>query len=111
MHRTFYLRKDLTKKDLASFPPVERIFTINGYSDDKGEDAFDRNFEFHNYIFIVWGWMTSKGSWDRYIKNNFAIKSWDYNMENIKQKYNLISLTPYFSHVKNIGNIVRMHKT
>ena len=80
---------------------ASKVFSVNGFNMDSVADG--DLFELKPDRFTVWGWSMSESMWPR-VKQHFAIfHNWDHQMQNIRQQFNLVSLTPTVARTKHIG--------
>lgn len=80
------------------------FFTVNGYNNNSKITSKNDMIDVDKTEFNPWGWGMNKYMWKKYVKLEFTYtNNWDYRMEEIRKKHNLISLTPKLARTKHIG--------
>jgi hypothetical protein len=96
----------LDPKTEIDTPWKGKTLCVNGYGDHSSPADSDMDpYKFYPYIFVVWGWMTSRERWIKNFRDHWTpMRSWDYWVQDeIRRKLGLFCMSPHLSRIKNIG--------
>ncbi|KAJ5068001.1 protein o-linked-mannose beta-12-n-acetylglucosaminyltransferase 1/alpha-13-mannosyl-glycoprotein 2-beta-n-acetylglucosaminyltransferase [Anaeramoeba ignava] len=80
---------------------LDRIFTVNGFKKNSAKSSSPYELDFAH--FTVWGWGCSAARW-KLIKMGWTwFANWDIQLQLTRKSYQLFSLSPRISRVRNIG--------